>query len=141
MYRIQIQRASKKKPAPNSKDFKYWATRALTGKIATAELTIRLVDEKEMSALNSTYRHKDKVTNVLSFPFVSPSKEQMDVPLLGDIVICNTIVNQEAEQQGKTYLAHWAHMVVHGALHLLGYDHETEVDANVMEAEEIIRLC
>ena len=87
-----------------------------------------------MTELNSQYRHKAYPTNVLSFPFDMPDIEE--TPFLGDIVICASVVNEEAIEQNKLPEAHWAHMVVHGTLHLLGYDHETEADANIMEPEE-----
>ncbi len=99
------------------------------------ELTIRLVDEDESQELNRTYRHKDKPTNVLSFPMELP--DYIEEPLLGDLVICAPIVAQEAEEQGKPCLDHWAHMIIHGTLHLLGYDHIEDDDAEVMESLEI----
>ena len=99
------------------------------------ELTIRIVDKDEIQFLNRTYRHKDKATNVLSFPFESPV--EVSLPLLGDLVICHDIVIEEAKQQGKPIEAHWAHMVVHGVLHLKGYDHIDDTEAEVMESLEI----
>ncbi|MDR3491109.1 MAG: rRNA maturation RNase YbeY [Gammaproteobacteria bacterium] len=137
MYRILVQRATRKTFAPAAPLLKKWATSALRQLISSAELTIRIVNEKEMLALNSNYRHKHYATNVLSFPFEIPSDVQMDIPLLGDIVICAAVVNAEADTQHKTVEAHWAHMIVHGVLHLLGYDHENETDAVKMETEEI----
>lgn len=100
-----------------------------------AELTVRIVDESESAALNEEYRHKSNSTNVLSFPFECP--EEIELNLLGDLVICAPVVEREAKQQGKNSQAHWAHMLVHGILHLLGYDHIEEVDAQQMEAREI----
>ncbi|MCU7835121.1 MAG: rRNA maturation RNase YbeY [gamma proteobacterium symbiont of Taylorina sp.] len=99
------------------------------------ELTIRIVGKDEIRNLNKTYRHQDKTTNVLSFPFEAPS--QVQLPLLGDIVICHDIVAEEAEQQQKTLFSHWAHMVIHGVLHLKGYDHIEDSEAEIMEALEI----
>lgn len=104
------------------------------------ELTIRIVDKDEMQSLNKTYRHKDKVTNVLSFPyedFPFDAPAEVQLPLLGDLVICHDIVVEEAHQQNKTVEAHWAHMVVHGVLHLKGYDHIDDDEAQQMEALEI----
>lgn len=108
------------------------------------ELTIRIVDKDEIQSLNRTYRHKDKPTNVLSFPYEHfPFDEslatplEMQLPLLGDLIICHDIVVEEAEQQQKTIEAHWAHMVVHGVLHLKGYDHIEEAEAQTMESLEI----
>lgn len=99
------------------------------------ELTIRVVERDEIQTLNQTYRHKNQATNVLSFPFESP--EPLSLPLLGDLVICHDVVVCEAKEQDKTIQAHWAHMVVHGVLHLKGYDHLEEQEAEQMEALEI----
>jgi len=99
------------------------------------ELTIRFVDENEIAELNEQYRHKKGSTNILSFPFETPNEVELD--LLGDLVICSDVVKQQAEEQGKEEIAHWAHMVVHGTLHLLGYDHLTSAEADVMENKEI----
>ena len=99
------------------------------------EVTVRIVDREEIRKLNSTYRHRDKATNVLSFPFEAPPEVQL--PLLGDLVICHDVVLEEAQQQGKSVMAHWAHMIVHGILHLMGYDHIDDAEAEVMEALEI----
>ncbi len=105
-----------------------------------AELTIRIVDKAEIQALNRDYRHKDAATNVLSFPyegFPFESPVEMQLPLLGDLVICHDIVVEEAQQQHKSIVEHWAHMVVHGVLHLKGYDHIEDAEAEIMEALEI----
>lgn len=135
MYQITVQRAiSKNTIMPSSIKLKRWAKAALAEKIPTAELTIRITDVAEITELNQTYRHKNKPTNVLSFPLEEIHNE---VPLIGDIVICADVVNQEAHEQNKTLDAHWAHMVVHGVLHLLGHDHEKDHDADIMEALEI----
>ena len=104
------------------------------------ELTIRIVDKGEIQALNKTYRHKDKPTNVLSFPYESfefEVPEEVQLPLLGDLIICHDIVVEEAQQQTKSIEEHWAHMVVHGVLHLKGYDHLEDSDAELMEALEV----
>jgi probable rRNA maturation factor len=100
----------------------------------TAELCVQIVSAAEMTALNSQFRQQPYATNVLSFPAEVP--EFIDLPLLGDIVICAEVVNREAREQHKTRDAHWAHMLVHGGLHLLGYDHLEDADAEVMEALE-----
>lgn len=99
------------------------------------EVSVRLVDREEIQALNRTYRQKDKPTNVLAFPSDLPA----DLPFrhLGDIVVCAPIIRDEAREQNKTPDAHWAHMLVHGALHLLGYDHIEDRQAGVMEGREI----
>ena len=99
------------------------------------ELTVRIVDKDEIQTLNKTYRHQDKPTNVLSFPFEAPP--QIQLPLLGDLVICHEVVVDEADQQQKTIAQHWAHMVIHGVLHLKGYDHIDDSEADIMEALEI----
>lgn len=137
MYQIIVQRANKAGFTPPTAALKRFATTALTGRKKNAELTIRVVDESEMLQLNSTYRHKNKSTNVLSFPFEMPEGIPLDVPILGDIVVCAAVVNHEAVVQHKSAEAHWAHMIVHGTLHLLGYDHEIDVEAEVMENLEI----
>ena len=140
MHLITIQRAVPKNEMPAAKQLKQWAKIALQRKASDIEMTIRIVDITEMTELNTHYRHKTGATNVLSFPFEMPDELIDETPLLGDIVICATVVNQEAEKQGKSVLAHWAHMVVHGTLHLLGYDHETPTDADIMESIEITIL-
>jgi len=137
MYRIHIQTETKRVFVPSANKIKHWAKAALRHKRRRGELTVRLVTPREIQALNKTYRHKDKPTNVLSFRAEMPKAVRLQYPLLGDLVICSAIVNEEAGCQGKTPEAHWAHIVIHGALHLLGYDHETEVEARVMEGKEI----
>ncbi len=99
------------------------------------EMTIRLVHEAEISELNQKYRQKFGTTNVLSFPADLP--EELQIPLLGDVIICAEVVAAEAQAQNKTAESHWAHMVIHGTLHLLGYDHIEAHEADVMEAKEI----
>ena len=99
-----------------------------------AELTIRIVDIEEAQQLNHDYRDKDKPTNVLSFPFQNPPG--ITLPLLGDLVICKQVVEKEAIEQRKTLNAHWAHMIIHGTLHLLGYDHIIDEEAIEMESIE-----
>ena len=119
---------------PAESDFQRWLEAAVTPFQPESEVTIRLVDEAESNELNLTYRGKDKPTNVLSFPFEAPPG--IELPLLGDLIICRQVVEQEAAEQGKTVEAHWAHMVVHGTLHLLGYDHIEDEEAEEMEALE-----
>ena len=96
-----------------------------------AELTVRIVESNESQALNHQYRDKNKPTNVLSFPFQNPPG--ITLPLLGDLVICKSVVENEATQQNKTLTEHWAHMLIHGTLHLLGYDHIDQQEADEME--------
>ena len=106
---------------------------------SAAEITIRLVDSDESQQLNNQYRGKDKPTNVLSFPFEVPTGIELD--LLGDLVICAPVIAAEAIEQNKSENAHWAHMVIHGCLHLLGYDHINDQEAEEMEALEIALLA
>ncbi|MDW6092316.1 rRNA maturation RNase YbeY [Vibrio rhizosphaerae] len=119
---------------PSEADFSRWLTAAITPFQAQAEVTIRIVDQAESQQLNCQYRGKDKPTNVLSFPFESPPEVTLD--LLGDLVICRQVVEQESNEQHKPLPAHWAHMVVHGSLHLLGYDHIDDDEAVEMESLE-----
>lgn len=100
----------------------------------SAEVTIRIVDNTESQQLNNDYRGKDKPTNVLSFPFEVP--EGIELDLLGDLIICKQVVEREAKEQQKPLTAHWAHMVIHGTLHLLGYDHIIDEEAEEMEGLE-----
>lgn len=120
---------------PGDEDIHRWAAAAVRGRRDTAELSVRIVDAQQSAELNRRYRHKEGPTNVLSFPFDAPAG--VDLPLLGDLVICAEVVESEARQQGKPLMAHWAHMVVHGTLHLLGFDHIESKDAAVMEQQEI----
>ncbi|MAT66140.1 MAG: rRNA maturation RNase YbeY [Gammaproteobacteria bacterium] len=120
---------------PGRETFEHWALAAWQGE-GTVELTLRLVDEAESSELNQTYRGKSGPTNVLSFPVEAAELPGLELPLLGDLVICAPVVAREAAAQGKTAEAHWAHMVVHGMLHLQGYDHLEPAEAEVMESLE-----
>ncbi|BCX81123.1 probable rRNA maturation factor [Methylomarinovum caldicuralii] len=126
---VQIATAA---PHPEPEDLCRWTEAALEGK--GGEVSLRLVDEAEITDLNTRYRHQAKATNVLSFPFDAPPGVNLD--FLGDVVICAPVVNLEAERQGKTPQAHWAHMVVHGVLHLRGFDHIDPGEAEIMEARE-----
>src|SRR5690554_305581 len=119
---------------PAETQFQVWAEKAWLGK-DPSEVTIRIVGNAESQDLNHQYRGKDKPTNVLSFPFEAPAGITM--PLAGDLVICAPVVALEAQQQRKQPVAHWAHMVVHGMLHLQGYDHIEDDDAEAMEALEV----
>lgn len=119
---------------PSEAQLQGWLDGTILGFQQEAEVTVRIVDEAESNELNLTYRGKDKPTNVLSFPFEAPPG--LELPLLGDLVICRQVVECEAAEQGKPLMAHWAHMVVHGSLHLLGYDHIEDDEAEEMEALE-----
>ncbi|WAJ70613.1 rRNA maturation RNase YbeY [Catenovulum adriaticum] len=120
---------------PELEQFTLWAQAALVERgLDLTELSIRIVELAESQQLNHDYRGKDKPTNVLSFPFENPPGIQL--PLIGDLVICADVVKQEAKAQNKTETAHWAHMVIHGCLHLLGYDHIEDDEAELMESME-----
>jgi len=119
---------------PSPQQVERWVRAALTGRRSDAQLVVRIVGEKESAGLNSTYRGRCGATNVLSFCFEDP--ELLTPPLLGDVVICAPLVDTEAREQRKEPLAHWAHLVIHGVLHLTGYDHEDDGDAEVMEHRE-----
>lgn len=141
MHHITIQRAVPKNEMPSAAQLKQWAKEGLKCKTSSdVEMNIRIVDLAEITELNEQYRHKSGATNVLSFPFDMPLDLMDELPSLGDVVICAAVVNQEAQEQGKSTTAHWAHMVIHGTLHLLGYDHETVADATIMESLEVTIL-
>jgi len=128
---LQLVEESAHTPAPE--DFETWVKTALQSR-DEAELTIRVVGREESRELNSTYRGKDSATNVLSFPAELP--DGLDLPLLGDIVVCAPLVADEAAEQGKAVRDHWAHLTIHGVLHLLGYDHLDDDEAEEMESLE-----
>lgn len=119
---------------PSSEQIQTWVNSALDSVDEDCELSIRLVDEVESADLNETYRSKSGPTNVLSFPFEAPI--EIKPRLLGDLVICAPVVAQEAQTQNKQLMDHWAHMVIHGCLHLLGYDHIEDKEAEEMEGIE-----
>lgn len=135
MIELDLQIASSARQLPSHADFLSWCSLALRQRQHPSELTIRLVDAEEGLQLNATWRGKDSPTNVLSFPADIP-EGLLDIPLLGDLVICVPVVEAEAAQQNKTLNAHWAHLVIHGCLHLLGYDHIDEQEAEEMEGLE-----
>lgn len=133
---VDLQCASESTPLPTITQFQTWVDTTLHYlQHDKTELTIRLVDKPESQTLNKTYRGKDKPTNVLSFPADVP--DFIDEPLLGDLVICTPVTNQEAIEQNKAWAHHWAHMTIHGVLHLLGYDHINDDEAEVMEGLEV----
>ena len=134
MIELDLQIASEGQ-APSLEQLQQWCALALRQRSADSELTIRLVDEPEGRELNNTWRHKDYATNVLSFPADVP-EGLLDIPLLGDLVICVPVVEREAAEQDKSLEAHWAHLVIHGCLHLLGYDHIDDAEAEEMEGLE-----
>jgi probable rRNA maturation factor len=135
---LEVQRATRFEPLPDDVQFTRWVTSALGGR-DRAELTIRLVGEAESRRLNHRYRGRDAATNVLSFPADLPP--EIDLPLLGDIVMCAPLVASEAAAQRKRPDDHWAHLTIHGVLHLLGYDHQEADEAREMERLEVDLLA
>jgi probable rRNA maturation factor len=137
---VDVQVVVDDESVPDSGDIVLWVGRAVraAGRSEDADVSVRVVNASEMQQLNNEYREQDKPTNVLSFPAgeIEGLPCDADIPL-GDIVVCAEIVRSEAGEQGKTVAAHWAHMLVHGTLHLLGFDHENESDAALMEGLEI----
>ena len=137
--RVEVQRANPDIIAPDDDFIRAWVVRALEAGAAppAAEVSVRIVAADEMRALNRDYRDKDKPTNVLSFPAgqVTGLPEAESMPI-GDIVVCADVVSNEAAEQGKASPDHWAHMLVHGTLHLLGFDHEADAEAAAMETLE-----
>ena len=131
---IDIQKACASEESPDEDSIKRWVSAAIRDERDHSDLSIRIVDEQESADLNQRYRGKSGPTNVLSFPFDAITPEPL--PMLGDIVVCAPIVVREAAEQHKTLQAHWAHIVIHGVLHLLGYDHIDDKDAEHMETLE-----
>lgn len=135
---VAVSYATARKGLPSSASFRKWVAAALDRRIREADVSIRVVGEDEGRALNRHYRGRDYATNVLSFPAELPEglPEGVRLPLLGDLVICAPVVAREAKEQKKQLVEHYAHLTVHGALHLLGWDHENEADAICMEQLE-----
>ena len=131
---VDIQMASSSEEAPDPQSIERWIGAAIGDQRESTELSVRIVDAEEGQALNEQFRGSTGATNVLSFPFENESPQPL--PLIGDIVICAPVVAKEAREQNKALNAHWAHMMIHGVLHLLGYDHQNENDANLMESLE-----
>lgn len=136
---VDLQIACEATDIPSAADFTRWVETVLKQQHTEGELCIRIVDSEESRELNRDYRDKDKSTNVLSFPFEVPPG--IPLTLLGDLVICAEVVAQEACEQQKPAQDHWAHMVVHGTLHLLGFDHINDDEAEQMEALERVLLA
>ncbi|HKQ30613.1 MAG TPA: rRNA maturation RNase YbeY [Burkholderiales bacterium] len=133
--RVDVQVATAIDGLPSRTALAGWARAALTGlRRRRVSVTLRLIGKRESTTLNGRFRRKHKPTNVLSFPFDAPPGTRSD--LLGDVAICVEVVRREARDQGKPERAHWAHMVVHGIMHLRGYDHHDDKQAAVMEAKE-----
>ena len=136
---IEVQRSTSAPAIPEDDQFQRWADAALAGQPGRSSLAIRIVDEPEARQFNLEYRGKDYATNVLSFPAELPEGLPAEVrqAQLGDLLICAAVVEREAEEQKRPQADHWAHLTVHGILHLLGYDHEQTAEAEVMESLEI----
>jgi len=133
---LQIGEGVNKRQLPKEALIKSWVEKTIQNPECSVEVTIRIVDEEEMTELNQTYRHKTGTTNVLAFPSDVP-EQFIKINFLGDIVACEPVIRDEAQQQKKTISNHWAHMLVHAMLHLQGFDHQQEQDTNLMEAEEV----
>lgn len=131
---IDMQIASTSQYLPSKDEFHTWAAAAVGNLREHAEISLRIVDLEEGTALNKHWRNKNTPTNVLSFPSDLPP--ELGLPLLGDIVICAPVIEREASQQHKQLQSHWAHMVIHGILHLLGFDHLDDQQAEIMETLE-----
>jgi probable rRNA maturation factor len=138
MVELEVQRATNSVTTPDDKQFRLWVEHAVAQTEHDQTLTIRIVDEEEGRRFNREYRSKDYATNVLSFPMELPEglPAEIEQSQMGDLLICAPVVEREAIDQGKPEINHWAHLTIHGVLHLLGYDHEQPDEALVMEALE-----
>ncbi len=137
MMELEIQREIDDPAVPDDARIESWVRQAL-GDDTAVMLNLRIVDLAEGWALNRDWRGKDYPTNVLSFPAAVPPLEGLRV--LGDVVLCAPVIVREAIEQGKSPEAHWAHLVIHGVLHLLGFDHTHGPEAERMEAREVALL-
>ncbi len=135
---LDVQHIYQAEGLPTDAQFNEWVDAALSVENQSCEIVIRIVDETESAELNRQYRKKSGPTNILTFTFDSPNN--IDLNLLGDLVICAPVVKREAEQQSKAIYDHWAHITIHGVLHLQGYDHAKEDEAEDMEVREIAVL-
>lgn len=134
-YQVDIENNSQHAQIPPIAELEHWISAALQSQnLEEAEVSVYIVDEDESEELNAQYRGKDYPTNVLSFP--ADIAEEVGVPLLGDLVVCAPVLEREAQEQGKTLHAHWAHILVHGTLHLIGFDHTDDDEAETMETLE-----
>ena len=138
--RVEVQLASSAALVPNRRVLTRWAHAALSAEGRAGQVCIRIVDEPEGRTLNARYRDHDRATNVLSFP-AEPLELGLDFAPIGDVVLCAPVVAREAAERGKPARAHWAHLTVHGVLHLLGYDHATRAEARIMEGREVAILA
>lgn len=140
--KLVVQRATQEQLLPEDRELQRWAEAVLNREVPGYEVIMRLVDEAEARQLNSSYRNRETATNVLSFPSALPEEIQSQLEAetgyrqLGDLVVCASLVNREASEQGKAVSDHWAHLVIHGILHLLGHDHQRADQASAMEQLE-----
>lgn len=141
MINLIVENASSIEAIPSPEQFELWIHLATESQQAVGEINLRIVDPQESQQLNCTYRGKDKPTNVLSFPFEPFPGITVESPMLGDLAICASVVQAEATSQHKDITAHWAHLCIHGVLHLLGFDHQVDTDAHAMESLEIKLLA
>lgn len=132
---LEIQPLSSSQQLPSRYQFQQWLDAVLKKRVQNSEIVIRIVDKNEMIEFNSRYRDKKYPTNILSFPFDGPAEVASN--LLGDLLVCAPVVEQESLLQNKPLEHHWAHMIIHGVLHLLGYNHINDIEAEAMEAIEI----
>ena len=140
---LEIQRETTVSDLPDDDHFQLWVETALEGRSIGGNLTIRIVDELEAQRFNRDYRSRDYPTNILSFPAELPEGLPAEVrqSQLGDLLICAPVVTREANAQLRAVNDHWAHLTIHGVLHLLGYDHQQSIDAGIMESEETAMLA
>jgi probable rRNA maturation factor len=136
-YHIFIQHASSETSPIDDEKLMLWGKHTLAAFCKQGEFTLRIVDTQEMIALNHNYRNINKKTNVLAFPATYPKEITLAIPFLGDVVICPNVLQEESITQQVPLEAHWAHILLHGILHLLGYDHINEDDAKEMQSIEI----
>ena len=140
-YQIDIQHACEDNVPVSDETLTNWVKHTLSTQLDSAELTLRLVSRDEITELNHTYRKQDKATNVLAFPSNIPDNIVLDYPLLGDVIICPDVLLDESVALNKPLIAHWALIVIHGVLHLLGFDHIEDEDALIMQALEVKLLA
>lgn len=140
-YHIDIQNVTNQELPVSDEQLTQWASLTIATEMPQAELTLRFVDIATITELNSTYRNKPQATNVLAFPTELPEEVLLDCRLLGDIIICPEVLLTESASLNKPLKSHWAHIVIHGVLHLLGYDHIDPQDAELMQGHEITLLA
>ncbi|CDZ79190.1 Endoribonuclease YbeY [Legionella massiliensis] len=140
-YHIDLQHATDEVIPISDELLIQWAELPLIEHMESAELTLRIVNTEEITELNHSYREQNKATNVLAFPIIVPDNIELEFPLLGDVIICPAVLAKESIEQDRPLEEHWAHIVIHGVLHLLGYDHIKDNEAEEMQAQEIKLLA